>query len=81
MVNDLDAEVLRVLATTSNPMNARQVWRIAGRGSEKGIRTAAQRLDRLGVITAFRAGASDVYVLNGDHLAAASIRALAGMRA
>ena len=61
-------------------MNARQIWRIAGRGSEKGIRTAAQRLDRLGVITASRVGASDVYVLNDEHLAAAAIRALAGMR-
>jgi len=80
IVNDLDAEVLRVLATAGSPMNARQIWRIAGRGSEKGIRTAAQRLDRLGVITASRVGASDVYVLNDEHLAAAAIRALAGMR-
>lgn len=80
-VNDLDAEVLRVLATASGPMNARQIWRIAGRGSEKGIRTAAQRLDRLGVITASRVGASDVYVLNDEHLAATAIRALAGIRA
>lgn len=80
IVNDLDAEVLRVLATASSPMNARQIWRIAGRGSEKGIRTAAQRLDRLGVITASRVGASDIYVLNDEHLAAAAIRALAGMR-
>lgn len=80
IVNDLDAEVLRVLATASSPMNARQIWRIAGRGSEKGIRTAAQRLDGLGVITASRVGASDVYVLNNEHLAAAAIRALAGMR-
>jgi hypothetical protein len=61
-------------------MNARQIWRIAGRGSEKGIRTATQRLARLGVVTALHAGASDVYVLNDDHLAASPIRALAGLR-
>jgi len=81
IVNDLDADVLRVLATANTPMNARQIWRLAGHGSEKGIRTAAQRLDRLGVVTASRVGAGDIYALNDEHLAAAAIRSLAGLRA
>jgi predicted nucleotidyltransferase len=76
----LDTEALVVLARTTQPLPARQVWRLARRGSERGVRLALQRLVTHGVVESQAAGRAELYTLNRQHLAAPIVQQVAGLR-
>jgi predicted nucleotidyltransferase len=76
----VDADVLAVLAGASASFTGRQVHRLAGRRSERGVRNALHRLCEQGVVVRQRVGTSDLYTLNRAHLAAPHIEGLAQLR-
>lgn len=76
----LEADVLMVLTGAKASFTGRQIHQIMGARSEKGVRSALQRLCEQGVVTRTPAGASDLYTLNRTHLAAPYIQSLAGLR-
>lgn len=77
----LEADVLMVLTGAKASFTGRQIHQIMGAHSEKGVRSALQRLCVQGIVTRTQAGASDLYTLNRTHLAVPYIEALAGLRA
>jgi predicted nucleotidyltransferase len=80
VVPSLDGPVLAVLARTTEPLTGRRVQQLAGVGSEPGVRRVLQRLTATGLVGAAQAGASTLYVLNRQHLAAAAVEQLANLR-
>lgn len=76
----LDGDVLATLAGADAEFTGRQVHRVLGRGSERGVRNTLERLTRQGVVLSRRAGAAKLYRLNTDHLATPWVKGLAGMR-
>jgi hypothetical protein len=76
----LDGEALRVLTGTTHPLTGREVARLAGRGSQRGIASALDRLVTQGLVLRQEAGAAALYTLNRSHLAAPAAEILAGMR-
>jgi hypothetical protein len=76
----LDGDVLAVLAGADAEFTGRQVHRLVGHGSERGVRNALERLSDQGVALSRKAGAAKLYRLNREHLAAPWIVGLAGMR-
>lgn len=80
VVQSLDGAVLAVLAQTSEGLTGREVHRRARRGSVAGISDVLYRLVGQGVVHAVAAGASKLYTLNRDHVAAGVALALAGLR-
>ncbi|HEY4408313.1 MAG TPA: nucleotidyltransferase domain-containing protein [Acidimicrobiia bacterium] len=77
----VDGDVLAVLAGADAAFTGREVHRLIGRYSEAGVRNVLGRLVDQGVVLVERVGASYTYRLRRDHLAAAHIVALAGLRA
>jgi DNA-binding transcriptional ArsR family regulator len=73
----LDADVLSVLARANVEMTGRELQRIAGHGSHQGVRNAADRLAREGIVERRSAGNAHLYRLNRDHVAAPWIEKLA----
>lgn len=73
----LDADVLSVLARAEAELTGREIQRLAGHGSHQGVRNAADRLAREGVVTRRSAGNAHLYRLNRDHVAAQWIEKLA----
>jgi len=65
----LDAPVLRALWRSGTQLTGAQVHRLAGTGSERGVRYALDRLVTQGIVTRGSVGASHVYALNPEHLA------------
>lgn len=80
VVSTLDAEVLLTLAGTTLPMTGNQVRRVAGKGSIRGVQLVLQRLERHGLIDVVKAGSSNLYSLNRDHVAAPAVLALVDLR-
>jgi predicted nucleotidyltransferase len=76
----LDGDVLGVLAAADEAFTGRQIHRVLGRGSEQGVRRAADRLAAQGIVTRRQAGRANLYSLNRDHLAARPIEELATLR-
>jgi predicted nucleotidyltransferase len=77
----LEADVLMVLVGARASFTGRQIHQIMGQRSEKGVRSALQRLCVQGIATRTQAGASDLYTLNRAHLALPYIEALADLKA
>lgn len=77
----VDADVLAVLANAKRAFSGREVHRVVGRHSERGIRNVLDRLSDQGIVTRERVGAANLYALNRRHLAASHIEALAQLRA
>ena len=75
----LDGDVLTVLARADAEMTGRQIQRLAGHGSHQGIRNAADRLTRQGIVLRRPAGNANLYKLNRGHVAAPWIVGLAGL--
>lgn len=73
----LDADVLSVLARADVELTGREIQRLAGHGSHQGVRNAADRLAREGVVERRSAGKANLYRLNCDHVAAQWIEKLA----
>lgn len=80
VVPSLDGPVLAVLAGTIQPLTGRRVHSLAGVGSETGVRKVLHRLSETGLVTAAEVGASTVYTLNREHLAAPAVRDLTTLR-
>lgn len=76
----LDAPVIAVLARAEQSFTGRQVHRLAGHGTEQGVRNALERLVEQGVVLRSPAGSSYLYELNRRHLAALHLVGLAGLR-
>lgn len=76
----LDGPVLRVLAGTTRPLTGREVHRLAGVGSEAGVRRVLHRLVDQGLVTVSVAGPSRLYVGNRHHLAWSSVETLVRLR-
>lgn len=73
----LDGDVLAVLARADAEVSGREIHRLLGRGSHQGVRNAADRLTRQGVVSRRLAGNAHLYRLNRDHVAAPWIEKLA----
>ena len=73
----LDADVLSVLARADVELTGRELQRLAGHGSHQGVRNAADRLAREGVVERRSVGNANLYRLNRDHVAAQWIEKLA----
>lgn len=76
----LDGDVLSVLARADQEFSGRRIHKLVARGSENGIRKAAERLVEQGVVNSRPAGRANLYRLNRSHLAARHIEGLAFLR-
>ena len=81
VIPSLDAHVLEVLAGTTRPLTGRKVYRLAGTGSDRGIRLVLHRLVRQGLAIAEDQGSSTLYWANRAHLAWPAVELLVGLRA
>jgi predicted nucleotidyltransferase len=77
----LDGDVLGVLAGAKEEFSGRRIHRVLGRGSEHGVRKAADRLVGQGILLRRQAGQAKLYKLNRDHVAAPYIEGLTSLRA
>jgi hypothetical protein len=75
----LDGDVLAVLARADTEMTGREIQRLTGHGSHQGIRNAADRLTRQGIVLRRPIGNANLYQLNRDHVAAPWIEGMAGL--
>jgi predicted nucleotidyltransferase len=73
----LDGDVLAALAAGEVEFSGGELARRAGHGSTEGIRRAAERLTREGIVSRRVAGGAHLYRLNRDHVAAQWIEGLA----
>lgn len=80
LVPSLDGAVLAVLARTTSPLTGREVARLSWRGSQSGVTTVLARLARHGLVEVSRAGSSNQYLLNRDHVVAPAVVALVDLR-
>jgi predicted nucleotidyltransferase len=76
----LDGDVLGVLAGAEEEFTGRRIHRVLGRGSEQGVRQAADRLVAQGIVSRRQAGQAKLYSLNRGHLAAPYIQQLTTLR-
>ena len=76
----IDADVLRVLAGTSDAMTGRQVERLVGHSAHRTVQLALARLTAEGLLDVREYGASKVYTFNREHLAAEPVLGLLGIR-
>src|SRR5215207_3614203 len=76
----LDGDVLAVLAGAEEEFTGRRIHRVLGRGSEQGVRKAADRLVEQGIVIRRQAGQAKLYGLNRSHLAAPYVEGLGGLR-
>lgn len=76
----LDSSVLAALAGTSQPLTGREVARLLGRRSHRGVIDVLNRLAQHGLVDRAEAGRALMFTLNRDHLAAPAVDVLAGMR-
>jgi predicted nucleotidyltransferase len=76
----LDGDVLGVLAGADEEFTGRRIHRVLGRGSEPGVRKAADRLVEQGIVSRRQAGQAKLYSLNREHLAAPYVEQLASLR-
>lgn len=76
----LDGDVLRVLAAADAEFSGREVHQLIGHSSENGVRKALARLVEQGVVQSRKVGAATLYRFNTEHVAAAWIEGLLGLR-
>lgn len=76
----LDGDVLGVLAGADEEFSGRLIHRLLGRGSEPGVRRAADRLVEEGIVLRRQAGRAKLYRLNREHLGAPYVCGLASLR-
>jgi predicted nucleotidyltransferase len=77
----LDGDVLAALAGGEIEVSGRELHRLVGHSSEEGVRKAADRLVRQGIVRQRRIGRIRMYALNREHLAAEPVQLLATLRA
>lgn len=76
----VDADILQVLASATQPFTGRQLARHIPQRSTRGVTRALQRLVDHGIVQVTPAGNAKLYQLNFEHLAAGPIVALSGLR-
>jgi predicted nucleotidyltransferase len=76
----LDAAVLQALAATTGWATGAHVHRLAGTGSDDGVRRVLARLVDQGIVLADQHSHATLYLLNRDHVAADAIVALTRLR-
>jgi predicted nucleotidyltransferase len=76
----LDAAVLQALAATTGWATGAHVHRLAGTGSDDGVRRVLVRLVEQGIVLADQHAHATLYVLNRDHVAADAIVTLTRLR-
>jgi len=81
VIPTLDADVLAVLSRADTELTGREIQRMAAHGSHQGIRNAADRLTRQGIVRRRLAGTAHLYRLNRDHVAAPWVEGLANLPA
>jgi hypothetical protein len=81
IIPTLDGPVLEVLAATTRRLSGREVHRLAGRGSVRGIQLVLARLVAQGLVDAEEHTGAILYAANRAHLAWPAIEHLAGLRA
>lgn len=77
----LDGDVLAALAAGEIEVSGRELHRLVGHSSEEGVRKAADRLVRQGIVKQRHVGRIRTYALNREHLAAEPVQRLATLRA
>jgi predicted nucleotidyltransferase len=77
----LDGDVLAALAGGEIEVSGRELHRLVGHSSEEGVRKAADRLVRQGIVKERLMGRTRLYALNREHLAAEPVQHLASLRA
>lgn len=77
----LDGDVLAALAGGEIEVSGRELHRLVGHSSEEGVRKAADRLVRQGILKERHMGRTRLYALNREHLAAEPVQRLATLRA
>src|ERR1700689_3504474 len=77
----LDSDVLAVLAGTTRPLTGREIARLTGRTSHRGVLEVLHRLVEHGLVERQEAGRALLFTLNREHLAAPAVEVIAGMRA
>jgi hypothetical protein len=80
IIPTLDAPVLEVLAGTTRRLSGREVHRLAGAGSVRGVQLVLARLLRQGLISAEEHAGATLYAANRGHLAWPALEALVGLR-
>ncbi len=80
LVPTLDGPVLEALARTSRPVTGREVHRLAGAGSESGVRLVLTRLVEHGLVHASQAGRATLYVANRAHIAWPLVEGMVDLR-
>jgi predicted nucleotidyltransferase len=76
----LDAAVLQALAATTGWATGAHVHRLAGTGSDDGVRRVLARLVDQGIVLADQHSHATLYLLNRDHVAADAIVTLTRLR-
>ena len=76
----LDAAVLQALAATTGWATGAHVHRMAGSGSDDGVRRVLARLVDQGIVLADQHSHATLYLLNRDHVAAGAIATLTRLR-
>lgn len=77
----LDGDVLAALAGGQIEVSGRELHRLVAHSSEEGVRKAADRLVRQGIVNERLVGRTRLYALNREHLAAEPVQRLASLRA
>jgi Nucleotidyltransferase domain len=77
----IDAEVLRVVAGTTEAMTGRHVHRLVGHGSHRTVQLALHRLASEGLLDVRDYPPSKLYTFNREHLASEAVLMLVGIRA
>ncbi len=80
IVAGLDGDVLVLLAKISQPMSGREIAERLGMRSHDGVRKSLERLTAQGIVLREGSRSAYMHVLNRQHLGAAAVLALAGMR-
>jgi predicted nucleotidyltransferase len=75
----VDADVLAVLAASTQPRSGREVARYAER-SNTGVQHVLDRLVEHGLVNRQEAGRTFLYTLNHDHLLASVVQRMSGVR-
>ena len=75
-----DADVLRVLAGTKEPMTGRRIYRLSGASALRTVQLALDRLAADGLLDTTEQGSARLYSLNRDHLAASAVLELVSLR-
>lgn len=80
VVPTLDGIVLTVLVRTTRALTVSEIHRLAGTGSENGVRRVLSRLAREGTVRADEHSVATFYEANREHLAWSAIETLANLR-